>query len=189
MIKNSSKFFLAIFFVFTIFSIISNAQAQRDNLTYEEIEMIRDVQELDGRMEIYVKAIDRRLMVLENKTAENAKQIEKDSNKWGELPKGTKAELLSDIRKILDETIDKIDDVSDRDSKNDLIPYSVHVLADGVKRFVPELEKLKETTTEPREIGLINSALDSCNEILEAAAKIPRPEKKPKKKKIDADKT
>jgi len=189
MIKNSSKFFLAVFFVFTIFPLISNAQAQRDNLTYEEIEMIRDVQELDGRMEIYVKAIDRRLMVLENKTAENAKQIEKDSNKWGELPKGTKAELLSDIRKILDETINKIDDVSDRDSKNDLIAYSVHVLADGVKRFVPELEKLKEATTEPREIGLINSSLDSCGEILEAAAKIPKPEKKPKKKKDDANKT
>ena len=189
MFRNSNKFFLALFFVLTIFSIISSAQSQRDNLTYEEIEMIRDMQDLDGRMEIYVKAIDRRLMVLENKTAENAKQIEKDSNKWGELPKGTKAELLSDIRKILDETIDKIDDVSEHDSKNELIPYSLHLLADGVKRFVPELEKIKETTTEPREIGLINNALDSCSEILEAAAKTPRPAKKPKKKKEDADKT
>lgn len=189
MLKILSKIVPALFFAFAFFSISSNAQTPRDNLTYEEIEMIRDVQEIDGRMEIYVKAIDRRLMVLENKTAENAKQIEKDSSKWGELPKGTKAELLSDIRKILDETIDKIDDVSARDEKNDLIPYSIHVLADGVKRFVPELEKLKETTTEPREIGLINNSLDSCSEILEAAAKIPKPDKKPKKKKEDANKT
>ena len=188
MIKNSLKFSFVLLFVFTIFSSVSNAQ-QRDNLTYEEIEMIRDIQELDGRMEIYVKAVDRRLMVLNNATATRTKEIEKDSDKWGELPKGTKAELLSDIRKILDETIDKIDDVSDRDAKNDLIPYSLHVLADGAKRFVPELEKLKQMTTEPREIGLINNALDSCNEIIEAASKTPRPEKKPKKKKPEANKT
>lgn len=188
MVKNLLKFSLVLFFVFTFFSSVSNAQ-QRDNLTYEEIEMIRDIQEIDGRMEIYVKAIDRRLMVLNNATATRAKEIEKDSDKWGELPKGTKAELLSDIRKILDETIDKIDDVSDRDAKNDLIPYSLHVLADGAKRFVPELEKLKATTTEPREIGLINNSLDSCAEILEAAAKVPRPEKKPKKKKPEPNKT
>ena len=186
---NAVKFSLVLFFVFTIFPAVSNAQKQRDNLTYEEIEMIRDMQELDGRMEIYVKAVERRLMVLQNTTALHAKEIEKDSEKWGELPKGTKAELLSDIRKILDETIDKIDDVSERDAKNDLIPYSIHVLADGVRRFVPELEKLKQTTTEQREIGLLNSSLDSCSDILEAASKIPKPEKKPKKKKDDKNKT
>jgi hypothetical protein len=121
--------------------------------------------------------------VLKNSEAENARQIEKDSDKWGELPKGTRAELLSDIRKIFDETIDKIDDVYERDPKNDLIPYSLHLLADGARRFAPELEKLKETTTDPREIGLINSSLDSIEQILESAAKVPRPDKKPKKKK------
>lgn len=189
MIKNFVGYFLALFFALAIFPFVSNAQPPRDNLTYEEIELIRDIQDLDGRMEIYVKAVDRRLMVLQNTTAAHAKEIEKDSKKWGELPKGTKAELLSDIRKILDETIDKIDDVSDRDAKNELIPYSIHVLADGVKRFVPEFEKLKESTTDSREIGLINNALDSCEQILEAASKIPKPNKKPKKKKDDAKTT
>lgn len=182
MFKNIVGIFSVLLFAPAIFPISSNAQ--RDNLTYEEIEMIRDVQELDGRMEIYIKAIDRRLMVIQNTTAANADKIKKDSDKWGELPKGTKAELLSDIRKILDETIDKIDDVSDRDAKNELVPYSLHVLADGVKRFAPELEKLKESTTDSREIGLINSSLDSCEQILEAASKVPKPAKKPKTEKM-----
>ena len=182
MLSNLIKTVLVSAFALTVFSIPANAQ-QRDNLTYEEIEMIRDVQELDGRMEIYVKAIDRRLMVLKNATVENNVQTEKNSKKWGELPKGTKAELLSDIRKILDETIDKIDDVADRDAKNDLIPYSLHLLADGARRFIPELQKLKEKTTEPREIGLINNSLDSCEQIIEAAAKVQKPDKKPKPKK------
>lgn len=184
MFTNFLKTIFVFSFVFIFFS--KQANAQRDNLTYEEIEMIRDEQELDKRMEIYVKAIDRRLMVLENTTAAHAKEIEKDSGKWGELPKGTKTELLSDIRKILDETIDKVDDVYERDPKNDLIPYSLHLLADGAKRFIPELNKLKESTTDSREIGLINNSLDSCEQILESAAKIPRPDKKPKKKKDDS---
>ncbi len=164
------------------FSYSVNAQ-QRDNLTYEEIELIRDMQSIDGRMEIFIKAIDRRLMVLKNTTALHAKEIEKDSEKWGALPKGTRAELLSDIRKILDEAIDKIDDVSDQDAKNDLLPYSLHLLADGAKRFIPELQQLKDTTTDPRESGLLGNSLESCQEILDAAAKIARPEKKPKPKK------
>lgn len=183
MIKNFVRRFFVLVFAFVIFSAGSNAQPPRDNLTFEEVEMIRDVQNLDGRMEIYVKAIDRRLMILQNATAARADEIKKDSEKWGELPKGTRAELLSDIRKILDESIDKIDDVSDRDAKNDLIPYSIHVLADGAKRFAPEFEKLKEATTDSREIGLLNNALDSCEQILEAASKIPKPGKKPKKEK------
>ncbi len=184
MIKNLFKTFFVLIFVFTFFS--TQANAQRDNLTFEEIEMIRDQQELDKRMEIYIKAIVRRLMVLNNSTAANTKETEKDSDKWGALPKGTKAELLSDIRKILDETIDKLDDVYERDPKNDLIPYSLHLLADGVRKIIPELQKLKEKTTDGREIGLINSSLDSCEQILETAAKIPKPDKKPKKKKEDS---
>ena len=145
--------------------------------------MMRDMQSIDGRMEIFIKAIDRRLMVLKNTTAQHAKEIEKDSKQWGELPKGTRTELLSDIRKILDEAIDKIDDVSEHDGKNELIPYSLHILADGAKKFIPELQQLRDTVTEPRESGLINNSLESCQEIIEAAAKVPRPEKKPKPKK------
>lgn len=184
MIKNFVGYLFILFFASAIFSIGADAQVRRDNLTYEEIEMIRDEQLLDGRMEIYVKAIDRRLTVLQNTASTRAEEIKKDSEKWGELPKGTRAELLSDIEKILDESINKIEDVSDRDAKNDLIPYSIHVLADAVKRFAPEFEKLKDATTDSREIGLINNALDSCEQVLEAASKIPKPTKKPKREKM-----
>lgn len=182
MLSNLIKTALVLVLIITIFSIPLKAQ-QRDNLTYKEIEMIRDEQTLDGRMEIYIKAIDRRLVVLKNTTAENNPLTQKESEKWGALPKGSRTELLSDIRKILDETIDKIDDVYERDAKNELIPYSLHLLADGARRFMPELQKLKETTTDSREIGLMNNSLDSCNQILESAAKVPKPDKKPKPKK------
>ena len=96
--------------------ISANAQPRRDNLTAEEIELIRDVQELDKRMEIYVKAIDRRLMVIDGDTSQ-IKQIEKDKDKWGELPTGTRTELFLDIKNILQEAIDKVDDIADIDPK------------------------------------------------------------------------
>lgn len=158
------------------------AAQTRDHLTYEEIEIVRDVQELDDRMEIYVKAIDRRLLVLHNDNAQ-AKQIEKDREKWGELPKGTRTELLLDIKKILQEAIDKIDDVAARDAKSELIPYAVHILADGAQRFIPELKKFQDAAAEKRENGVIFDAIDFSNQIIEAAAKVPKPTKKRKRNK------
>ena len=69
-------------FVVTIFSISANAQL-RDNLTFEEIEMIRDEQALSWRNGNYIKAIDRRLSVLKNMAGENTVETEKVSKKWG----------------------------------------------------------------------------------------------------------
>lgn len=170
----------AFVFVFFIFAQIVPAQPPRDHLTYEEIELVREVQELDNRMEIYVKAIDRRFLVLYNDNSQ-AKQIEKDQKKWGELPKGTRLELLLDVKKILQEAIDKIDDVADHDAKSALIPYAVHILADGARRFIPELEKLQAAATDKREKGVIYDAINFSNQIIEAAEKIPKPTEKRKK--------
>ena len=170
---------LLLIFASFIFAQPISAQT-RDHLTNEEIELVRDVQELDNRMEIYVKAINRRFLVLNNDNSQ-AKQIEKDSEKWGELPKGTRIELLNDIKKILQEAIDKIDDIAAREEKSELIPYAVHILADGAQKFIPELEKFQATATDKREKGVIADSLDFSNQIIEASAKIPKPTKKRKK--------
>ncbi len=184
-LKNSAPPFLKglFLFIFAFFIFVQSFSAQtRDHLTYEEIELVRDVQTIDGRMEIYVKAIDRRLQVLNNAGLQ-AKQAEKDSKKWGELPAGSRLELLSDIKKILQEAIDKIDDVAAHDAKSELIPYAVHILADGVQRFVPEFQKLQAAATEKREKGVIADSLEFSSQINEAAAKIAKPTQKRQKAK------
>ena len=152
------------------------------HLTEKEIELVRNVQELDLREKVFVKAIDRRFLILNNDTSQT-KQIEKDIDVWGDLRQGTRAELLSDIDKILEEATEKIEDVSERDPKNDLIPYAVNDLADGVKRFLPELQNLSKTTTDSREKALIASAVEKCERILEVAPNFPRSSKKPKRPK------
>src|ERR1044072_3228132 len=83
--------------------------AQRDHLTPQEVDLVKEAQILDKRIEVFVKAADRRLMVLTGTQSANAKQLKKDSELWGELPTGSHADLLGDIAGILDEAITNID--------------------------------------------------------------------------------
>lgn len=172
---------LVLFLSAAAFFETASAQARRDHLTDQEIEIVRDVQELDKRMEVFVKAIDRRFLVLNNDTTQ-AKQVEKDLDKWGELPKGTRLQLLSDIEKILEEATVKIEDVVERDKENELIPYAVHVLADGSRRFVPMLEAARQASTDEREKGLIDRTIETSKRIIEVSSTMPKPDKKRKKK-------
>lgn len=182
--KNNLKLALvlsALFVCFQMFAPDSVFAQRRDHLSAEEIELIRDQQSIDGRMEIYIKAIDRRLMVLNNDTS-TAKQIEKDSNTWGNLPTGTRPELLRDIEKILDESISKIDDVASHDSKNKLISVAVNILAEGATRFIPEFKLQLDKAASPQEKGSILNSIEHCNEIMEASVKVPKLTEKERKK-------
>lgn len=179
--KKLTLALLTLFVSWQLFSPTSIVAQRRDHLSEMEIELIRDEQSIERRMEIYVKAIDRRLLVLNNDQTQ-VKQIEKDLKKWGELPKGTRSELLRDIEKILDETISKIDDVASRDLKSKLLPVAVNVLADGANRFVPELKKQFDQAADQREKGAVLGALDHCAQIIEASAKVPKLTEKEMKK-------
>jgi hypothetical protein len=164
-----------------VFPVVDTFAQRRDHLTAEEIEIVRDVQEIDKRMLVFSKAIQRRFIVLlgPDKLAEKEKkQLAKDEEIWGELPKGTQTQMLSDIDKIIDEAVSKIEDVAERDMKSKIFPVAVHVLADNAKVIIPRLEKIAENSSNRRDISLINSAVKNCNLIIEASAKIPRPDEK-----------
>jgi hypothetical protein len=171
----------AFFCIALLFPFSANAQ-RRDQLSEMESELVREAQEIDRRSEIFVKAIERRFLVLNNDTSQS-KKVEKDSAKWGELPKGTRVQLLLDIEKIIQESIDNIDNLAARDMKSELVPRAIHILADASARFLPQLKtQLNKTNTEV-EKGAILGAIDSCNQIIEASAKIPKEDLKKKKKK------
>ena len=175
-------FLLTIFSAAIIFPHFVNAQ-KRDNLTAEEIELIRNYQEIDKRMEIYLKAIDRRFLLINDANAASNKQVQKDLDEWGELPVGSRTEIYSDISKILDETISKIDDIAAHDIKNELLPKAVHTLADGCRMRAPQFNSLLESAKNSAEKGAMLNSIDFCNQIIEASAKIAKPEKNDKKKK------
>lgn len=186
-----------------------SAEAQRrDYLTKEEIELVRDSQAIDQRIDVLVKAVDRRFLVLNNDETQY-KQVKKDMDKWGELPTGSEVELLGDIEKIIQKAVDDIDNLvsnqemedkvlRDGNNTNDVdeevtkyrikrnkkqFPIAVHTLADAARRYIPMLEAIGEKTTDRRAKGAAYGAIQNCELIIEASAKVPRYTKKEKKKK------
>jgi hypothetical protein len=174
---SSSKSILI--FVVLFCSLLLNISAQkRDSLTETEADLIREAQQIDLRIVLFIKAIDRRFMLVANP---NATQTEKELEKFGELPKGTKTQFLRDIERLLDESINNIDDTAKIDLKNKLLPKAMKNLVEGCKRFLPILTAHDEKTTDKAEKVSIANAVEYCNQIIEAQSKLPEPE--PAKKK------
>ncbi len=161
---------LTVFFALSSFS--ATAQ-RRDHLTPQEVELIQESQVLDLRTEIFIKAIQRRMMVINSSGTFTAKQLQKDSEKWGELPKGTRAELIGDIARILEEAITNIDDVSLHDEKNPLLAKSLRKLNLTAEQLMTELTPLGEQAKSDDEISSISQALENASSIIDAARKLP----------------
>jgi hypothetical protein len=154
-----------------------NAQQRRDYLTEQEADLVREAQQIDFRMEVLVKAIDRRVLLLNNRQSEL-----KDLEKWGE-PKGTKAQLLYDISKILLSAIDNIEYIAEKDAGNKLFPKSVNILADASRKYLPQMEIYKGKFQDKMEQAAILTSIDYFNQIIEASAKVPKEAPKQEKKK------
>src|SRR3954451_9003262 len=103
------KFALAVIFALIV-SATASAQS-RDYLTDQEIEVVRDAQQIDERIDVLVHMIDRRLTVLGVGPA-SAKKEKLDV--WGPAPTGTRVQLLNDIKQILQKAVDDIDNLSER---------------------------------------------------------------------------
>ncbi len=191
------------FFVFSLFtvhcSLLTSINAQsRDFLTAEEIEIIRDAQQIDDRMDVLVKAIDRRFSALNAIVSVPVIGKErKDDREWGKAPTGTRAELLYDIKAIMQKAVDDIDNLAERpesmvvdpdekpNKKNSrtfeaLFPKAVRSLAAATTRYQPVLKAELDKSTDNREKGLIQATLDLCTDIIASVAKLPGVKKKEK---------
>lgn len=154
----------------------------RDHFTEREVEQIKETHVLDKRIGIFVKAIERRLRVITGTTTDTAKQQKKDAELYGELPTGSRAELIGDINKILDEAITNIDDVSTHDEKNPLIPTALRLLANEATRVVEQLRPLRGQAESDAEVASFEQLTENAESILSAANKLPPPTAKEKKK-------
>lgn len=155
----------------------------REHLTSQEIELVKDAQILDKRIDTFIKAADRRVLALNGTDATSAKQLKKDSESWGELPSGTRAELIGDIARIFDEAITNIDDVSARDENNPLIPKALRKLAAAASRIVEQLKPAEAQAKGDAELNSFDQLTENAESILQAANKLPPPvEKKGKSK-------
>jgi len=168
------------------FCTLTTAFQAREHLTPQEIDLVKDAQILDKRIDIFIKAADRRVLVLNGggPDATTTKQLKKDSETWGELPTGSRAELIGDIAGIFDEAITNIDDVSMRDEKNPLIPKSLRKLAAAASRIVELLKPVESQGKSEAELSSFEQLAENAESIVQAANKLPPPtaaEKKGKK--------
>jgi hypothetical protein len=169
----------------------AGAVQARDHLTEQEVDLVKDAQILDKRIEVFIKAADRRMLVLTgtNVEATSSKQQKKDAELWGPLPKGTRAELIGDIAKIFDEAITNIDDVSSRDEKNPLLPKALRSLSAAASRIVGQLQPIEAQAKDDSELGSFDQLVENAESIIQAAGKLPPPPAGEKKQKNKTEKT
>lgn len=167
-----SRTLLCLSFVLML-SVTASSFQKRDHLTPQEVDLVKEAQILDKRIEVFIKAAERRLMVINGTAASNAKQLKKDAEKWGELPAGSRFELVGDIARIFDEAITNIDDVSARDERNPLIPKALRRLATSVGAIMDQMKPIRGEAKTEAEIASLESLNEYSRSILEAANKLP----------------
>jgi hypothetical protein len=158
--------------------------SQRDYFTDEEVELIRDAQQIDKRVDVEVHAIDRRFAVLNVNV--NAPAF-KEKGDWGAAPAGSRLDLLQDIKHILQKSIDDIDNLYARPdsvvvdpeeqkkkpkSVGQLLNTAVRNMAAAAQRYQPALKAELDKNTNDAEKGSILDALEMCDEIIAAAGKL-----------------
>lgn len=157
---------------------------KRDHLTEPEMELVRNNQELDKRIDVFIKAADRRFAIISGAVQPvPSKKAKQDEELWGDMPQGSRAELLSDIAGILDEAITNIDDVSRRDEKNPLISRSLRKLTAASNGYIARLTAMRNETKVDAELSAIEHALENAAQIIEVGNKLPAPLPTEKKKK------
>lgn len=184
MITRIPLTFLLVLLVGSSFLSQASTFQKRDHLTQQEVDLVKEAQVLDKRVDVFIKAAERRLMVISGSSGANVKQLKKDSERWGELPTGSRAELVSDIAHILDEAITNIDGVSERDERNPLIPKSLRKLAQAVNKIMGQLKPLSADAKSEAEVASFELLNEDAQSILEAVNKLPpEVDKKAKNKK------
>ncbi len=187
---------LCVFFLVLIAGVVfcTTAAAQRrDFMTEEEIEVIRDAQDIDARIAVLTRMVDRRFAVL-GIEVNGWKPGKKESEVWGDLPKGTRLELFSDIKKLLQKAVDDIDNLAsnpnaapirekgDKRAKDDpgRFANAVRDLGMAATRYLGALRMGLDKAVGEMEKGPVLASIDLCDQIIEAVGKLPTEVKKTK---------
>ncbi len=164
-IKRSRVLFFVVCVGLLVSAGVSAQKKTRDHLTEQEIELVRDVQQIDQRIEVFVKAADRRILVLTNP---NATQKSKEEETWGPLPTGTKAELLTDYKKILEEAEEKLEDFYSREPKNDLLKKALHKFKQAANRQIPQLRVMAAQLSDKKDQRALAEAIEEAETVTKA---------------------
>ena len=190
MLKLKTSVFALPTAVLFLFCLVGVADGQRrDFVSDQEAELIREYQEIDRRIDVLVKFTNRRLAAAG--IAGNDWKPQKNAELWGDEPKGTRAELLFDAKRILQKAVDDIDDIASREGaaiegnekSGKLFPIAVRNLSAAAERFKTVFQAEVAKATNEKEKGVLYDSIELCDQIIEAAANLPKEPSKEEKKK------
>ena len=171
------------FFCFLIFTIALtgalNAQ-KRDYLSAAEADVVRNNQDIDARIAALTFAVDRRFAVMGIDAKGPKKPALTPEDDWGAEPTGSKNELLTDIKQLLEKAIDDIDNLAghlpekakeERKGVN-LFNKAVKSLDSSAKRWMPLLKREFESAKDEAGYSAAASSIEFCEQIIDAAKKL-----------------
>ena len=173
------KLKLALFTILLFAGGFSAAAQRGDYMSPAEQDVVRNNQDIDARINVLTYMIDRRLIAMGIAVKASKPQLGPD-DEWGAEPTGTKADLLRDIRYLLEKAVDDIDNLAghlpekskeERKGVN-LFNKAVKSLDASAKRWLPILKKEYENAAEEAVHTNAASSIEFCQQIIEASAKL-----------------
>ncbi len=154
----------------------------RDFMTDAEIELVRENQEVDLRIDVLIRMIDRRFAALGIVT-EGPKSQKKVPENWGPEPTGTRFQLLTDVNRLIEKAISDVDSVAGRQPEKMVAPKkgesvfnkAVKALVNAANRWQPLLKKenaAAQTAQDEKLYGITGASVEFCDQIIEAMAKL-----------------
>lgn len=143
------------------------AQSGDDYLTEEEDDFVRQAQEPDLRIKVFMKIIERRLkaissppVAVDDKKAQKNK--EEEDRKWGALPKLDRAGYLKHYARAIDEAMAKLDDAYERNPKATSFIKALKHLLEATDEHLKILRGLESVVTSEAEKAILADAIEKA---------------------------
>ncbi len=138
-----------------------------DYLTEEEDDFVREAQQADLRMKVFMKIADRRLQAInkapvaaDDKKAQ--KQADEEERKWGKLPELGRAGLLKHYARAVDEAMAKLDDAYERNPKASFVAKALKVLRESTDEQLKRLHELESQVKTEEEKSALSDAIEKA---------------------------
>lgn len=163
---------------FISFHIGRSHQSTVDYMNEEENVLVREAQEIDDRIKVFMKIADRRLAAITNtpaptddksKNDKSKKESEKELLKWGPVPQVSRSELLSHYSKTIDEAIAKIEDSFERNPKSTKLTHALKTFLEATETHLKLLMDLEPKLHGDAELRAVKTAIDRAKTAVEGA--------------------
>jgi len=156
-------------------------QGAKEYLTSQEIDQLKEAQEIDLRVKVLMKIAERRLVLIENPSAVPSK---KEEAQWGALLKVTRAELLNQYVRAIDETIVNIEDAYSRTPDEKTLYKALKAFREATDQYLERLKAVRSTVKDENDLRALDRAIEATELANEDAkhGEVKFAKEKPKKK-------